>query len=233
MTHTANIPANHKPESTDLFVATDLDTQMLSGRKSDIVHGDKIYRRLSPDYFAWLRLRMQTAQTAFRNKRLSPAKWSALRQRFNYIQEQAVTLFGKRALKTACENLKVSQYHPPKIQQTETVQRWSYPTNETLRFSENVDCRAIAKVDSIRSQAMELGWTEAQLYQNQGLHRFPSGEDYGLVCFVLGDRMIARVTEAYIEIVHGLGTSRERILKFHNSKVLQPWMKNLEMPHVH
>ena len=233
MSQTANIPDNHKPESINLFVATDLDTQMLSGRKSDVVHGDKIYRRLSPDYFAWLRLRMQTAQTAFRNKRLSPVKWDALRQRFNYIQEQAVTLFGKRTLKTACENLKVSQYKPPKIQQTEALQRWLFPENKTLPFSSDVDLTAVAKVDAIRAEAMEFGWTEAQLYQNQGRHRFPCGEDYGLVCFIGGDREIVGVTEAYIEIAHGIGTSREHILKFHNSRVIQPWMKNQEETHVH
>jgi hypothetical protein len=222
------MPESQKTVSTDLFVATDLDAQQLGGKASDIVHGGKIYRRLSPDYFAWLRSRMQTAQAAFRNKQLLPAKWNALRQRFNFIQEQAIALFGKRALKMACENLDVSQYMPPKIQRTETAQRWLYPKNETLPFAADVDSCAVAKVDAIRIQAMDLGWTEAQLYQNQGRLRFPCGEHYGLICFVRGDRNISGMTESYIEIIHGAGTSREHVLKFHNSKVSQPWMKNME-----
>ncbi len=233
MSPKAMMPQSNQMVLTDLFVATDLDVQHLTSAKPDVMHDGKVYRRLSPDYFAWLRSRMQAAQIAFRNKQLSPAKWNALRQRFNYVQEQAITLFGKPALKMACQNLTIREYKPPKLQKTEQAQRWLYPANQKLRFSVEVDSRTVAKVDAIRAQAMDLGWTEPQLHQNQGRHRFPCGEDYGLICFIGGDREIARVTESYIEIVHGIGTTRERVLKFHNSKVLQPWMKKVEVPNVH
>jgi len=151
-----------------------------------------------------------------------------LRERFNPIQQHAIELFGQDALKTACEDC--SSYQPPPGFQDEG---WLYPENKTLPFTVDVDSRAVTKVDAIRSQAMDLGWTEQQLYQNQGRLRFPCGEDYGLICFVGGDRKIVGVTESSIEIVHGIGTSRERILKFHNSKTPQPWLKTLEPANVH
>jgi hypothetical protein len=217
-------------EQQALYVSTDLNAQVLTLQEQDVNHDGQTYRQLTPDYFAWLRSRMQTAQSALRNKRISDKNWNMLRERFNPIQQHAIELFGQDALKAVCEGFDQNRYQPPQGFQEE---RWIYPANETLNFSIDLDLRAVAKVDAIRFQAIELGWTEAQLYQNQGRHRFPCGEDYGLICFIGGDREIARVTESYIEIVHGIGTSRERVLKFHNSKVLQPWMQNLEATHVH
>jgi hypothetical protein len=224
------IEESRKPKPINLFVSTDLNIQFMASGKSDVKHDGQIYRRLTSDYFAWLRTRMQTAQSAHRNKRISDKNWNMLRERFNPIQQHAIELFGQDALQTACEGFNSNRYQPPQDFQEE---RWTYPVNETLPFAADVDSLAVAKVDAIRLQSMDLGWTEAQLYQNQGRHRFPCGEEYGLVCFVSGERTIARVTESYIEIVHGVGTSRERILKIHNSKVSQPWMKNMEATHVH
>ncbi|QBG46045.1 hypothetical protein EGM51_00940 [Verrucomicrobia bacterium S94] len=217
-------------EQQALYVSTDLNAQVLTLQEQDVNHDGQTYRQLTPDYFAWLRSRMQTAQSAHRNKRISDKNWNILRERFNPIQHHAIEMFGQDALKTACENFNSNRYQPP---QDFLEERWIYPQNETLKFSADVKSSAVAKVDAIRSQAMDLGWTEPQLYQNQGRHRFPCGGDYGLICFVGSDRKIGEVTESYIGIVHGIGTARERVLKFHNSKVMQPWMKKVEVPHVH
>ena len=217
-------------EQQALYVSTDLNAQVFTLQEQDVKHEGQIYRQLTPDYFAWLRSRMQTAQSAHRNKRLSDRKWNLLRERFNPIQQHAIELFGQDALKTACEDCSLNRYQPPQDFQEEG---WLYPKNETLSFCADVDSNSVAKVDAIRTQAMALGWTEAQLYQNQGRHRFPCGEDYGLVCFVGGDRQVVGVTDSYIEIAHNIGTPRERILKFRNSKVPHSWMKTLEPDHVH
>jgi hypothetical protein len=226
----SNNDQDEEIEQQALYVSTDLITQVLSVQKQDVKHEGRIFRQLTPTYFAWLRMRMQTAQSAHRNKRITDKNWNMLRERFNPIQQHAIELFGQDVLKSVCEGFDQNRYQPPQEFQEE---RWIYPDNETLKFSADVKSNVVAKVDAIRAQAMDLGWTEAQLYQSQGRHRFPCGEDYGLICFIGGDREIARVTESYIEIIHGIGTSRERVLKFHNSNVLQPWMQNLEATHVH
>jgi len=226
----ANNDHDEDSEQQALYVSTDLNAQVLTLQEQDVNHDGKTYRQLTPDYFAWLRTRMQTAKSAHQNKRISDKNWNMLRERFNPIQQHAIELFGQDVLKAACEGFNSNHYQPPQEFQEE---RWIYPENETFKFSADVKSRVVVKVDAIRAQAMELGWTEAQLYQNQGRHRFPCGEDYGLICFISGDREIVGVTEAYIEIAHNIGTSRESILKFRNPKVLESWMKNKEEAHVH
>ena len=225
----ANNDHDEDSEQQALYVSTDLKAQVFTLQEQDVNHDGQTYRQLTPDYFAWLRSRMQTVQSAHRNKRMSDKNWNILRERFNPIQQHAIELFGQDALKAACEDFNSNHYQPPQDFQEE---RWIYPVNETLKFSADVKSNVVAKVDAIRAQAMKLGWTEAQLYQSQGRHRFPCGEDYGLICFIGGDREIARVTESYIEIIHGIGTANERVLKFRNSKVLQSWMKVQEEAHV-
>ena len=79
------------------------------------------------------------------------------------------------------------------------------------------------KVDAIRDQARSLGWSEAQLYQNRGRFRFPCGQDYGLVCFLEGDKRIGKVTRQSIEIIGP--PPQERCLRFYNPDVNQPWLK--------
>lgn len=81
---------------------------------------------------------------------------------------------------------------------------------------------AIAQVDAIREEAMEMGWTEAGLYQNRGRHPFPCGQDYGLVCFLSGARQVGEVTGQYIEIVYPHEPGRPN--RLYNPHVPQPWL---------
>lgn len=85
----------------------------------------------------------------------------------------------------------------------------------------NVFTEAIAKVDVIRDKALSLGWTENGLYQTQGRFRYPSGEEYGLVCFVGKNEIIGEVTRKYIEIIRPSGVRQ----KYYNRDVDQLWIK--------
>jgi hypothetical protein len=105
---------------------------------------------------------------------------------------------------------------------------WLFPAGEAWKCRQPVTARAVAKVDAIRQEAEACGWSEARLYQNQGRYGFPCGQDYGLVCFVDGDREIGAVTERFIEIVHGAKTPRPGTLRFYNPDVPQPWRKKVE-----
>jgi hypothetical protein len=62
------------PESCHVvFVATDLEIKELAWvrtKETDFERDGKVFRRLSPEYFAWLRSRMVTAQAAHKAGKL-------------------------------------------------------------------------------------------------------------------------------------------------------------------
>ena len=77
----------------------------------------------------------------------------------------------------------------------------------------------MAKVDGIREEALALGWTMAQLYQNRGSVMFQCGQDYGLVCFLKDDSELGRVTRDFVEI-------RGKVLKY----IKNTYLKQVNAP---
>ncbi len=113
---------------------------------------------------------------------------------------------------------------PPELTRTPpTVPPHLFPEHGDWKFTQPVRLSTMPKVDAIRDQARSLGWSEAQLYQNRGRFRFPCGQDYGLVCFLEGDKRIGKVTRQSIEIIGP--PPQERRLRFYNPDVDQPWLK--------
>ncbi len=189
------------------------------------------FRRLDPDYYAWFRHKMISAQASHQAGKLSDQAWNTLRERFNSLQEMAIELFGKETLQQALCDFNPKSYTPPvpprpeSSHSTELVRKdWLYPAGQAWKCRQKVTSKAVAKVDAIRDEAMAKGWSEARLYQNQGRFRFPCGEDYGLVCFVEGSRRIGEITARYIEIISETA-GRENRLRFFNPDVDQPWLK--------
>lgn len=221
-----------------VFVATDLEIKeyaWVRTNETDIERGGKVFRRLSPEYFAWLRSRTVTARAAHKAGKLPEEAWNTLRQRFNALQELAIREFGKESLQEILRSFSPKNYRPPALrpelrEKPVKVPRkdWIYPGNQAWKCKQPVTSQAVAKVDAIREEAMAKGWSETRLYQNQGRFRFPCGEDYGLVCFVDGDQEIGEVTERFIEIVHGPKSGRPSTLRFYNPDVPQPWTKKVE-----
>jgi hypothetical protein len=212
-----------------LFVATDLEFRKFDWVRTndrDRESEGKIFRRLDPEYFAWLRSRMVAARSAHNAGKLPDKTWDLLRERFNRVQELAVEEFGEKALQKAVHCLNPKTYDAPSAKQQK--KDWIYPAGEAWKCKQPVTSQALAKVDAIRDEAMACGWSEARLYQNQGRFRFPCGQDYGLVCFVDEDREIGAVTRQFIEIIHGVNTPRPNTLRFHNPDVSQPWLKKVE-----
>jgi hypothetical protein len=106
----------------DLFVSTDLDTAQFEWAvtsASDVEYNGKIYRRLEPEYFAWLRSRMLAAQSAFKAGKLPVSTWESLKNRFNPLQEYAVQKFGKEDLQQASRRLSPQNYQAPRHVQAE------------------------------------------------------------------------------------------------------------------
>ena len=227
----------------DLFVSTDLETagfEWAVTSTSDVEYNGKIYHRLEPEYFAWLRSRMLAAQSVFKAGKLPETTWESLKSRFNPLQEYAIQKFGKESLQQAFCQLSPQDYQAPRLIPKEPEKpseppknNWTYPENEAWNCIQQVSAEALAKVDAIKEEAMSKKWSEARLYQNQGRFKFPCGQDYGLVCFVGDDQKIGAVTEQYIEIIHCPDTPRPSTLRFHNPDVSQPWLKKVESNHEH
>lgn len=107
---------NHLDPLDVVFVATDLAVlreAVAPAGIDDVTIGGKTYRPLDPEYYAWLRRKMELAKTACDRGKLSPKAFDALRIRFNLLHDQALALFGESALLEAIEHLDPKTYAVP------------------------------------------------------------------------------------------------------------------------
>jgi len=221
-----------------LYVSTTLqsfETADAVQTARDILRDEMVYRRLDPEFYAWLRQRMTVAEKARRVGKLPVATFDQLRERFNPIHAWALELFGQYALLDAIRKHDAKSYAPPSIETVEqpTVQvvdesptEFRFPEDGEWAFTQRVEPKAIRQVNTIRDRAVLYGWTESRLYQNRGRFRFPCGDDYGLVCFLDNGRSIGEVTEKHIEIIGS--PPGQTILRFYNPDVDQPWIRKIE-----
>ncbi len=97
----------HVSPWTALFVSTSLDT-WTTGQPEifarDVQIDDAAYRRLDPEYYAWLRSRMNLAKLAAQAGRLGEEEFEELRGKFNAVHEWAMAHFGEDALREAVRN---------------------------------------------------------------------------------------------------------------------------------
>ena len=201
-----------------LFVSTSLTTWTTPTPEQfarDFPIDDTVYRRLDPDYYAWLRSRMVVAKKAATAGRLPPAAFEELRVRFNAMHEWAVERFGESCLLDAIRELDARDYAPP-VAEPDAARR--APQSVESPLSE-----PLALVDEIRDRALALGWTHESLYAHAGSHRTAIGMNRGLVCFLKAADKIGEVTTHSIEIIlHN--NVRQR---FYNPNFDQPWMRRV------
>jgi len=77
-----------------IYVSTGLDVHEVEDARDwpeDREIDGTLCRRLSPEYFAWLRSRMLTAQAAHKAGKLPEDAWNTLRKRFNALQALAIS----------------------------------------------------------------------------------------------------------------------------------------------
>lgn len=221
-----------------LYVSTTLqsfETADAGQSARDILRDNVVYRRLDPEFYAWLRQRMTVAEKAKRAGKLPAATFEQLRERFNAIHAWAMEHFGQDALLDAIRKHDAKAYAPPSIETVErtTVQvvdesptEFRFPEDGDWAFTQAVESETIRQVGAIRDRALSCGWAESRLYQNRGRYRFPCGQDYGLVCFLGDGRSIGDVTEKHIEII-GPPPGRT-VMRFYNPDVEQPWIRKIE-----
>lgn len=205
----------HRPVDT-LYVATSLHswpTDQPHRLARDVQINDTAYRRLDPDYYAWLRSRMNLARMAADAGRLRREDFDELRVKFNGVHEWAVAHFGEDALRDAIGHLDARVYSPPVAEVERTVR--PKPADDAGQ------AEATAKVDTIRDRAVELGWTVRRLYGASASATGVRRRDRGLTgCLRPGDQ-IGEVARESIEIILSSGI-RQRL---YNPDVEQPWIR--------
>lgn len=181
----------------------------------DVQINDTAYRRLDPEYFAWLRSRMTMAKLAANAGQISREEFDGLREKFNTLQDWAIRRFSEPALLGAVRDLDTRTYEPP-VAEPDSPPQPSRP-------AEAVKDTVLAKVDAIRERAVSLGWTTDQLYATGPSGRFGVSHDRGLVCYLKPQDEIGEVTRQSIEIILPNGVRQ----RFYNMLVEQPWITRL------
>jgi hypothetical protein len=187
--------------STSLYVWSTTEPERFA---RDFQINDTVYRRLDPEYYAWLRSRMAMAKAAAMAGRIDAGAFEELRVRFNAVHEWAIAAFGEARLLDAVRTADVRAYAPPVPEPWRPhrpLTTGPAATNDAGGFECRVSERAVSLVDAICDRAQALGWTYEALYQVRGRLRFPFGQGYGLVCFIRDQDRIGEVAADAIEII--------------------------------
>ncbi len=216
-----------------LFVSTSLDTWTTDQPEvfaRDVQINDTHYRRLDPEYFAWLRAKMTAARTAAQSGRLPVDAFNALRSRFNAVQSCAVEHFGEPRLREAVRVLSVRLYAPPMAEPTVNVPARGSACQDARDRSTSCDVSpdAAAQVDAIRDKALALGWNHDRLYRVPDTRRSGIVVSGGLICYLRDGWKIGEVTRQSIETIGPPPLAVRQ--RFYNPDVDQPWIRKVGRP---
>jgi hypothetical protein len=210
-------PEGHPPDC--LFVSSTLSTWATANPERfarDFQINDTVFRRLDPDYYAWLRSRMVLAKKAATAGHLDAAAFEDLRLRFNAIHKWAVEHLGEEHVLKAVRALRADEYKPPIAEDDRP--RMPIPL---VRKSggDHISRDAVALVDGIAESALAIGWKHERLYGAGSSGIFDPRR--GLVCYLKPGDRIGEVTMHSIEIIHPLPAEVRH--RFYNPDVEQPW----------
>jgi len=208
------------PKTVAVFVSTGLQswvTDQPHAFARDVQIDDLAYRRLDPEYYAWLRSRMNLAKSAHQAGQIDAEAYEALRSKFNGIHDWAMTHFGALPLSEAVRTLDARDYRPPAAEPDATERRGGRGDTVSSAMA-----NAAALVDAIAEKALALGWKRERLYGTGPLF----GPDRGLVCYLKPDDRTGEVTPQSIEII-GPAPSGGR-QHFYNPDVDQPWIRRVK-----
>jgi len=211
------------PAPGSLFVATSLhvwSTAEPDRFARDFQINDTVYRRLDPEYYAWLRSRMVLAKKAAAAGHLDATAFEDLRVRFNAVHEWAVKHFGEDELLAAVRTIGAGDYKPP-VAEDEGPRVPAPCARKTA--ADAISPEATAMVDSISELAISLGWKRERLYAAGGHGIFDSNR--GLVCFIKPGDRIGEIAAQSIEIIHPLPSEVRH--RFYNPDVDQPWIRRV------
>ena len=208
--------------STDLRVWLPSDPSFIA---RDCQINDRCYRRLDPEYFAWLKLRMHGVKAAADAGRVPAEAFDDLRQRFNDVQTRAIEVFGERNLLDAVGAIDSERYRPPLPEEFEKAKPIDSAPARTNPEVERL-ARAHSLVDRIRDQAVAIGWTMQSLYYCEGHERKPFGARYGLVCYIGQQHRLGEATRQSIELIGP--PPMETRTRYYNPDADQPWIRKVQ-----
>jgi hypothetical protein len=199
-----------------LFVSSTLSSWQTNQHEAfhqDVQLNDTAYRRLDPEYYAWLRSKMNMAKLAVLAGRLSQESFDATRDSFNRIHEWAMKNFGETTLAEAVRALDARNYQPP------SAEPWDRRGKPPAAENTPAHTEGLAMVDAIRERAIGFGWKHERLYAAGK----PSSQNRGLVSYLNPGDRIGEVTLESIEIILP-NNVRQR---FYNPDTDQPWVIRL------
>ncbi len=189
----------------NIWAATDLEILEITEPntvREDILHADKIFRRLSPDYFLWIKKRFQSFKWMKERQLIDSETSIIIESLLQEIHFWAEKIFNQQDYDSAEIRLKTFPMISP---EDEKPTPFMYPANEKLPIFNPVTDYVLSLVDTIQDEALHLGWTEPGLYQNQGTASFPYGYEWGLVNVINRGDIIENVTSRYIEVISSTG----------------------------
>jgi len=96
-----------------IYIATDLSRIEYAGVEDDLLLDQRVYRRLTPAYYVWLRSRMEMASRKHARGLLPETNYQAIRDRSNAMHDEAVPCVGEVPLLKAMATLQPDRYLPP------------------------------------------------------------------------------------------------------------------------
>ena len=209
--------------STDLRILRPEPTWRLA---PDCEINGRCYRKLDPDYFAWLRSRMLEVKAAHKAGRVAQVAYDELRTRFNAIQDTAIALFGEKALQNALRTLRAAECRPPApdaFPGRSGAKQEPFPEQAARPDGARSRAAAEATVDAIRDQALEVGWTRESLY-GRSVSSGAGNEQCLTSALGRPGTRIGQVTRQWIAIIGP--PPHENILRLYNPDVEQPWVRD-------
>ena len=204
------------PDYHFLMVATNLDSwEADDPRFGYEVMLDTCYRQMDATYYAWLRHRMENAQSAHKAGNLNDAAFDTLREQFNAIHSWAVTHIGEDALRTAIRTTNVKTYVPPS-EQTFAAYRKTWDD----AWDAYEQGRAARQQPAPSDQAGKL----EHLLSTQGYAGIRSGIIDDIVVFVRDDSVVvppkwsSKVIFTMDELTLMVGSSPEAVKQIHEVK---------------
>jgi len=155
-----------------LFIATDLSVlndAIAPADGNEVSVEGRVYRRLDPEYYAWLRSRMETAQASCRRGKLAPGTFEILRIRFNAVHDQAIALFGESILLDAIRLLDLKNYTWPGGTREELEEH----THAEIPEADPSPARCSPEPGGIPRQEENLDGLSRHSYPGEGPGRFP------------------------------------------------------------
>jgi len=204
------------PDYHFLMVATNLDSwEADDPRFGYEVMLDTCYRQMDATYYAWLRHRMENAQSAHKAGNLNDAAFDTLREQFNAIHSWAVIHIGEDALRTAIRTTNVKTYVPPS-EQTFAAYRKTWDD----AWDAYEQGRAARQQPAPSDQAGKL----EHLLSTQGYAGIRSGIIDDIVVFVRDDSVVvppkwsSKVIFTMDELTLMVGSSPEAVKQIHEVK---------------